>query len=32
MNDGIPVRDAEAYQLLDANRGFCEMYGYTFKS
>ena len=26
---GIIVRDAETYELLDANRKFCEMYGYT---
>jgi PAS domain S-box-containing protein len=31
MNDGISVRDARTFELLDANRRFCEMYGYTLE-
>jgi PAS domain S-box-containing protein len=29
VDTGITVRDAETFKLLDANRAFCEMYGYT---
>jgi PAS domain S-box-containing protein len=31
VNDGISVRDATTYELMDANRRFCEMYGYTLE-
>ncbi len=31
MNDGISVRDARTFELVDANRRFCEMYGYTLE-
>jgi PAS domain S-box-containing protein len=31
VNDGITLRDAETYELLDANRRFCEMWGYNFE-
>ncbi|HUJ90505.1 MAG TPA: PAS domain S-box protein [Syntrophorhabdales bacterium] len=29
VHDGIAVRDAQTFELVDANRRFCEMYGYT---
>ena len=29
VNDGISVRDARTFELLDANRRFCDMWGYT---
>ncbi len=31
MNDGIILRDGVTYELLDANRRFCELYGYTLE-
>jgi PAS domain S-box-containing protein len=31
VNDGIAVRDAETFELLDANQRFCEMWGYTLE-
>jgi len=31
VNDGIAVRDAQTFELLDANRRSCEMYGYTLE-
>jgi PAS domain S-box-containing protein len=31
MHDGISVRDARTLELVDANRRFCEMYGYTLE-
>jgi PAS domain S-box-containing protein len=31
MNDGISLRDARTFELLDANRRLCEMYGYTLE-
>ena len=31
INDGISVRDARTFELVDANRRFCEMYGYTLE-
>jgi PAS domain S-box-containing protein len=31
INDGISVRDAQTFELVDANRRFCEMYGYTLE-
>jgi diguanylate cyclase (GGDEF)-like protein/PAS domain S-box-containing protein len=31
INDGIILRDAVTYELLDANRRFCELYGYTLE-
>jgi PAS domain S-box-containing protein len=31
VNDGIALRDARTLELLDANRRFCEMWGYTFE-
>jgi PAS domain S-box-containing protein len=30
VNDGIVVRDTKTFELLDANRRFCQMWGYTF--
>ena len=31
VNDGIVLRDAHTFELLDANRRFCEMFGRTFE-
>ena len=31
VNDGIALRDAETFELLDANSKFCEMWGYTLE-
>ncbi|MGD0235881.1 MAG: PAS domain S-box protein [Syntrophorhabdales bacterium] len=31
VNDGIAVRDARTFELLDANRRFSEMWGYTLE-
>jgi PAS domain S-box-containing protein len=31
MNDGISLRDARTFELVDTNRRFCEMYGYTLE-
>ena len=31
VNDGMAVRDAHTFELLDANRRFCEMWGYTLE-
>ena len=31
VDDGIAVRDARTFELLDANRRFCEMWGYTLE-
>jgi PAS domain S-box-containing protein len=31
VNDGISLRDARTFELMDANRRFCEMYGYTLE-
>ncbi len=31
INDGISLRDARTFELVDANRRFCEMYGYTLE-
>ncbi len=31
MNDGVSIRDALTYELIDANPRFCEMYGYTLE-
>ncbi len=31
MNDGVAMRDAGTFELVDANHRFCEMYGYTLQ-
>ncbi len=31
ISDGVSLRDARTFELIDANQRFCEMYGYTLE-